>query len=414
MAYGLQNRELESTFLVIDLGGGTFDVSVLELFDGVMEVHATAGDNFLGGEDFVDLLVQACLQDHSRSIGQLKPVELAQLRGRIEQAKCGLSQADSAAVSLPWSGDGPPWCITAERFQTLAQPLVARMRAPVERALRDARITPDKLNEIILVGGASRMPLVAKLVAQVFRRLPLRHINPDQAIATGAAVMAGLKARDAALREVVMTDVSPYSLGIGAVETRDGEVEPTLSPIIERNTPVPVSRVRRYQPLRDFQADLVVDVYQGESLRLDRNHHLGTLCVPLPRDHANAMPVDVRFTYDVNGLLEVEACVVATGSKYNLVILRSATAMSDAEIAERLTRLAALKVHPRDDQANLAVLSRAERLFEERIGAVREELASRIHRFSQELETQDLARIAHARDSLLQFLASLESGGLDF
>lgn len=237
LAYGLEQRNAESRFLVIDLGGGTFDVSILELFDQVMEVHATAGDNFLGGEDFVDVLVDACLADLGLEKSRLGLHDLVELRARLERLKRQLGPGETS-TELNLDGHRHAWRIEESRFEQLAAPLLARMRAPIERALRDARLGAAALDEIILVGGASRMPMVTRLVTRMFGRLPLRHINPDEAIARGAAVMAGLKGRAAALGEVVMTDVCPYTLGIQTTEPLpSGHLQQGVySPIIERNT----------------------------------------------------------------------------------------------------------------------------------------------------------------------------------
>ncbi|MBP6751031.1 MAG: molecular chaperone HscC, partial [Xanthomonadaceae bacterium] len=213
LAYGLQNREGEGRFLVFDLGGGTFDVSILECFDNVFEVHASAGDNFLGGEDFLELLVEAFCQDQQLRSGALPAAELGQLRRRLELLKRELTGKQETTLEIALGGREYAWRIDEDRFAKLADPLLQRMRTPIERAMRDAKLQPTQLDEIVLVGGASRMPLISRLVSRMFGRLPLRHINPDHAIALGATVAAGLKTRDAKLEEIILTDVCPYTLG---------------------------------------------------------------------------------------------------------------------------------------------------------------------------------------------------------
>jgi molecular chaperone HscC len=410
LAYGLQSGDAESKFLVFDLGGGTFDVSILETFEGVMEVHASAGDNFLGGEDFVDLLYKTALGDLGIK-GTLSADDAAALRARIERIKCQLTNQASLAAPLTILGKSHEWNITEARFETLAAPLLARMRAPVERALRDSRTRPDELAQIVLVGGASRMPMVGRMVARMFGRLPLRHINPDQTVALGACVMAGMKARHEAFSEVVMTDVCPYTLGVetSRVDDNQRQHDGLFSPVIERNTVIPASRVSRYNPLRDFQPVLKLRIFQGESPRVANNVFLGELEVPLPRRTSADNPVDVRFTYDVNGLLDVEAHVVATDTMHQLVIEQNPGLLSPAEIRARLAALAELKVHPREQQANLAVIARAERLYEEHTGQLRQALTEHIHAFNAELATQDPQRIEHARRRLVEFLDHVES-----
>ena len=209
LAYGLSARKDGSSFVVFDLGGGTFDVSILEMFEGVMEVHATAGDNYLGGEDFLEVLERACLSDLKLDPASLSASARGVLRARLERAKVQLSGINEVRVDVETGCERLVWSITEARFAELCQPLLARIRAPIERAMRDAKLAPDALDEIILVGGASRMPMVPRLVARMFGRLPLRHINPDQVIGLGAAVVAGMKARHENFKEVVLTDVCP-------------------------------------------------------------------------------------------------------------------------------------------------------------------------------------------------------------
>ncbi len=411
LAYGLQDREGEGRFLVFDLGGGTFDVSILELFDGVVEVHASTGDNYLGGEDFLDALVEAFVRDHAITLRDLAPHELAQLRRRLEQAKRSLGQDGSASVEVSLQGRALEWRIDEARFSSLGEPLIQRMRAPVERAMRDARLQPGQLDEIVLVGGASRMPQVARLVSRMFGRLPLRHVNPDQAVALGATVAAGLKARDERLEEIILTDVCPYTLGTQVSRREDnGQVRNGyFHPIIPRNSTVPVSREDDFYPMSGEQKQLQIDVYQGESPMVANNIKLGEINVPIA---AHAAPeqrgVTVRFTYDVNGLLQVEVREHATGKVHELVLEQNPGLLGADDIRERLAALQALKVHPREQQENLQALARAERLYEEYL-AQRNLLQEWIARFRSVLESQDTDLVDAHRRQLHQAMDELEA-----
>lgn len=410
LAYGLQERREGSRFLVFDLGGGTFDVSILELFDGVVEVHASAGDNFLGGEDFLDLLVAACCEDLVIDRGALAPRELGQLRHRLERAKRELSANANLLVEIRAGGKEASWDIDEERFTQIAEPLIQRMRQPLERAMRDAKLQPAMLDEIVLVGGASRMPLVARMVSRMFGRLPLRHVNPDQAIALGAAVAAGLKSRDARLDEVILTDVCPYTLGT-SVSRQDHTGEHQggfFHPIIQRNSAVPVSREESFFPIDDRQTRLVLDVYQGENPLVAKNIQLGAIEIELPRKRASENGIDLRFTYDINGVLQVEAHVQATGRRYELLLEQNPGLLTPEEIRARLAALADIKIHPRSKQENIALLARAERLYEERL-AERDELQEWIARFRAVLEMQDERLIHQHRAELGKALDAVEA-----
>ncbi|MBO9716398.1 MAG: Hsp70 family protein [Pseudoxanthomonas sp.] len=411
IAYGLQERVDGSTFMVLDLGGGTFDVSILEIFDGVIQVHASAGDNHLGGEDFLDLLVGAFIQDHRLQRNRLSPADMAQLRKYLQVAKHRLSAHDQAEVELELDGRTLRWAVDQERFTSLAEPLVQRLRQPIERALRDARLGPDRLDEVVMVGGASRMPVFTRTAARTLGRLPLRHVHPDEAIALGAAAVAGMKARDESLEEVVLTDVCPYTLGVETARTDDhGYItNGHFSPIIDRNCTVPVSRVEVFYPMQEGQRQVDLQVFQGESPRTEHNVALGKLTVPLRRNvpkHENG--VEVRFTYDVNGVLQVEARAQSTGVVHELIIQDNLGVLDEAEIRERLARLQSLKIHPREDQANLAVLARIERLYEEHL-QLRGILQDWMGRFMGVIELQDRERISQHRTELARALDELET-----
>jgi len=376
-----------------------------------MEVHATAGDNFLGGEDFAGVLTQAFCQDCGLHYESLGIADRARLRDRMERIKRELSQGAVHDAQIELEAGAFRWSITEPEFESRCGLLLGRMRAPIERAMRDSKSASQDLDEILLVGGASRMPMVSRLVTRMFGRLPLRHINPDEAIARGTAVMAGLKVRAESLREVVMTDVCPYSLGI-EVSHRDasGHREKGLyAPIIERNTVVPTSKSGTFYPTADFQASLKLRVFQGESPRVASNILLGEIEVPLPRATINDNPVEVRFTYDISGIIEVEALVLKTQERHALVIQHHASALTPEQIAERLTALAHLKIHPRDDQVNTVLIARAERLYEERTGEVRKTLTEWIQAFRAILESQDPLRIRSAQKQFGDALSSIEA-----
>lgn len=410
LAYGLRENADSANFLVFDLGGGTFDVSVLEMFEGVVEVHASAGDNFLGGEDFLDLLEQTCRADLKLGDTELDANQSGQLRRRLETAKRTLGSKGHADIELSLGDRKLVWEIDEERFSRLVDPLVQRMRAPLERAMRDARLKPEQLDEIILVGGASRMPLVARTVSRIFGRLPLRHVNPDQAIALGACIAAGLKSRNQQLDEVILTDVSPYSLGT-EVARRDDQgraVAGFFEPIIERNSAVPVSREQTFWPVSERQLQLQLDVYQGESPLVEKNIRLGELTVDInPALPIAQNAVTVRFTYDINGVLQVEARVHANDRRYELVLEQNPGLLDARQIRERLAALNDIKIHPRSKQENLAILARAERLYEEHLLA-REELQEGIARFRSALESQDETVIREHRQEFTRALDALE------
>jgi molecular chaperone HscC len=411
LAYGMHNLGSESRFLVFDLGGGTFDVSILELFEGVMEVRASAGDNFLGGEDFVTALVELFFQRNNlpEKLRHDK-VFMQRLSAQAELAKRTLSGKPKATMSL-FNGDKELTLEVDEpALEQACAPLLKRLRAPVERALRDANLRSSQLDNIVLAGGATRMPIVRKLVTMMFGRFPAVDINPDEVVAMGAAVQAGLKAKDAALKEVVMTDVAPYSLGVEVSRRMQSQAVSTghFDPVIERNSTVPISRVKSYFPMEERQTQIVLNVYQGEARLVKDNIHLGKLDIPLPRAAGDDGQVDVRFTYDVNGLLQVEATVVKSQVTHTLVIEGNPGMLTDAEIKDSLKALSTLKIHPRDMIENRTALARAERLYEQFRGDMREWLGKQIGHFEEALATQDVRVVTPQRKRFEEMLDQLE------
>lgn len=411
LAYGLHQSEDETQFLVFDLGGGTFDVSVLELFEGVMEVRATAGDNFLGGEDFVNEIVQKFFDTHALPAAAREDSRfMQQLLAQAETAKRQLSAQPEASVAVRWQDQEYALALSQDLLAQLSAPLLARLRMPVERSLRDANIKSADIATVVLAGGATRMPLVRQLVTRMFGRFPNAEMDPDQVVAAGAAVMAGLKMKDQALEEVVMTDVCPYTLGISTVRTMGvGQQLPgQFSPIIERNTIVPVSRQETYFPMQDGQEEVELEIYQGESRLVRDNILLGTLRVPLPRRPREECAFDVRFTYDVNGLLEVEAMLQSGGARRRTVIQGGGARMSDADIQRRLEELAQLKIHPREHAVNRVLLAQAERIYQMTRGSDREALAGEILLFERALATQEEREVARGRERLRRVVDILE------
>lgn len=401
LAYGLQERADHTTFLVFDLGGGTFDVSVLEYFDGVVQVRASAGDTRLGGEDWVRALLDGAMAALNLSASQKEHLRGNGLALRAaEQAKRDLSERAQTTLQLPGFAAQP---LSRDAFESASSELMLRLRRPIERALGDARLNSGELGEVVLVGGATRMPMIRHAVARLFGKLPLRTINPDETIARGAAIQAALLARDAALEEVVLTDVMPYSLGLGIVDDR-------FSPIIERNMPVPVSRIGRYHTVRDHQTKLDLDICQGESPIASENLQLQRVSVnvpPLPKGEAM---VDVRFSYDANGLLVVDIADVHTGEITNVVIQQREHELVGEALAEALKALDRIKIHPREHQENAVLLERCKRLYEDRLGAERMQIQEALVAFQNALDGQDPEVIARVRGQVQSFLDEIDRG----
>jgi molecular chaperone HscC len=410
LAYGLHDAGGETQFLVFDLGGGTFDVSILEMFEGVMEVRASAGDNMLGGEDFAMLIADLAFAEGIPAAARNDPAFMQRLVARAESAKRELGTDGTTRFEVTWQDHQATVALDGPAFEKLAQPLLNRLWRPIERALRDARIRAADLDNVVLAGGATRMPMIRALATRMFGRFPAVGHNPDEVVALGAAVQAGLKMKDKALEETVMTDVCPYTLGTEVARQWESgsQAGGFYAPVIERNTVVPVSRVQRFVPVAAQQKQIRIGVYQGESRMVRDNISLGEITLALEPGPGHADGVDVRFTYDVNGLLEVEVTVVATGKVEQLVIESGDAHMPPAEIARRLAALSELKIHPRDTLENRTLLARAERLYEQLLGDLRDRLGEATLRFEQVLATQDPRQIARDAAAFREAIDGIE------
>lgn len=410
IAYGLNDPEQESKFMVLDLGGGTFDVSILEMFDGVMEVHAIAGDNYLGGEDFTQLIIDHFLRESSLEMGNLTPKEHSTLYKRAEAGKFALAQKHNAVIRMPIKDTEAEVTITPEQYEKLCLPLMRRFMKPIERALRDASFSIKDIDNALLIGGATRMPAFRSYVGKLIGKLPYVNINPDEAVALGTAIQAAIKERNEALKEIVLTDVCPYTLGVEIMHriAPDKFTDGHFSPIIERNTIIPVSRVERYVTIYDDQEKLKFGIFQGESRLTSENLKLGEIKVTVPRERAGTEQADVRFTYDINGILEVEATVLSTGLKERIVIEQNPGKMTKDQIERHLDSIKHLKIHPRDQQINRLLLERGNRLYEECLGEMRDYVSRLMSYFEGVLDGQNEFEIRKEAAKLSEILDELE------
>jgi molecular chaperone HscC len=343
LAYGFHEAREDKVLLIVDLGGGTFDVSLVELFEGTLEVRASSGESLLGGEDFTRALAARLLEEHGHPFERAElqaPRMVARMIQQCERTKCALSRQDSFALRIPdgkgeYHDSSHEATVTRKQFDNWTRHILNRIDLPIRRVLGDARLSRDDVDEVILVGGATRMPAVIDRVTQLLGKSPHRRLNPDQVVALGAAVQAGLIARAQSVEDLVVTDVAPFTLGIAigkmfGHERRDGY----FLPIIQRNTTIPVSRVEQVATMIPNQTAIQVKIYQGEGRRVEDNLFLGEFEVKGIPPGPAGQSVDVRFTYDLNGVLEVEATIVETKKAFSHVVTRHAARPDGSESSE--------------------------------------------------------------------------------
>ncbi len=416
LTYGFHDRAAEKKLLVIDLGGGTFDVTLMEIFEGTLEIVSTSGESFLGGEDFTDRLVSSVLKTLGQQLelAEVKtPLLVARLRQECDVAKCRFQTDAEATVRIPADngeiGDQSRKVkVSRDAFAKVSAGLLDRIKGPIGKALRDGECDPGDIDDVILVGGATRMPILVDFVKQYFQREPLCTFNPDEVVALGAAVQAALIQDDAAVNDMVMTDVCPFTLGVETAKRFGHQVQDGyFSPVIHRNTTIPVSREELYSTMSANQTEVLLSIYQGESRRVKDNLKLGELKVkgipPGPAGQAFC----VRFTYDLNGILEVEAYIPETGKRFRTVLTNHVQDLTDREIQAALRKMQDLKFYPRDDIENRRLVLFVERIVGEIGPHQRQGLEEALDAFEHAMSTGDRDTFAAAKEGLLLLLSSL-------
>lgn len=411
IAYGLWQHKGQTRFLVFDLGGGTFDVSILELYDTILEVHAVAGDNFLGGEDFTAVLEKMFYAKHS----DFCPFTLSEkvrkhVRKQAELCKIAFGSSKTAEMKCTIDGKEYVCRISLEDYENACEDLLEKIRQPIKRSLKDAHIRLSDIDKVVLVGGATKSPVIRKFAAKLFHMIPDTSMNPDETVALGAAIQGAMKERREGIKEVILTDVCPFTLGTEVVReyAQHRFEEGVFLPIIERNTVIPASRTETLYTVHDDQTKIRVHVLQGESRFAVNNLSLGELFIDIPANKAGKESVDVTYTYDINSILEVEVKVNSTGRKQRQVFKDRHLDMTEEEIEERLETLSYLKIHPRDKEENKFLLLRGERIYEESLGMKRVQVERVLRNFEQALNSYDGKRIAEAKKEMIDFLEEVD------
>jgi molecular chaperone HscC len=418
IAYGLHAGDAEKIAVVVDLGGGTFDVSIVEMFEGTLEIRASAGEIFLGGEDFTSLLMSQILTQHGMTLERTEmehPLLVSRLRRECDQAKRLLTKQPEVEIRFPSQDGGfidesPIINVTREQFESWTNRVLNKVMMPIRRALGDANLKRGDIDEVILVGGATRMPCFVNRIEELFGQTPRCSFNPDEVVAIGAAINGGIIDRREELQDLVVTDVSPFTLGVEiakdvGLEERTGY----FLPVINRNSTIPISRIERVETRSANQSQVKVSVYQGESRLVKENILLGEFEVNGIPNGPAGQPIDIRFTYDLNGVLEVEATVVETKRKCSQVFTRHAKGMGASQVKKAVEQMQALKTHPRDEQENRFLLRRAERLYAELPLRERQLLDGLLSGFEEVLELRDKEAIEKYVEQLREFVAAYDT-----
>jgi molecular chaperone DnaK len=420
LAYGLDKKSNEK-ILVFDLGGGTFDVSLLEVGDGVFEVKSTSGDTHLGGDDWDERVANWAADEFRKEQGidlRSDRQALQRLREAAEKAKIELSSMLETEINLPYitaDASGPKHLqlrLSRSRFEQMSQDLLERCRKPFEQALNDAGLKTSEIDEVVLVGGSTRMPAVQELVRKLTGKEPNKSVNPDEVVAVGAAIQAGVLGGE--VKDVLLLDVTPLSLGVETL----GSV---MTPVIERNTTIPVRRSQVFSTAEDGQTAVDIHVLQGERTLVSDNVSLGRFRLEgIPTAPRGAPQIEVTFDIDANGILNVSARDQASGREQKVTITAS-TQMSKSEVESLVSQALANKAEDERrrkviEARNLAdsVIYQTEKLLKEHNGsaptALRSELESRIGELRQAMNGDDVSRMQQLANQIQQSAGQLAQG----
>lgn len=403
------NSQQDAKLLVFDLGGGTLDVSLVDCMDNVIEILAVSGNNHLGGSDFDRVLAEYFCSKNQMVLGALKPGQQEIILKAAEKAKIDLSYAEDTVMRAAFDNNSWSLTVTRQDLIRISAPLFKKIAAPIKRVLNDAQVQPFELTRVVMVGGSSKMFVVQQYLKFLLKNVSFAVADPDHMIALGVGIFAGIKERNEDIGDLILTDICPFSLGINIVNKDDPSKGGYMSTLIPRNSSLPASHSGSFSTVSDNQTRIRVAVYQGEDLYVNNNLFLGELTVEVPAAPAGKESVEVRFSYDINGLLVVDLYVPSTGEKKQLVFVNGVTQEADEDLKKQMLELEKLVIAPKEDQNNQMILSRAEGLYAQLNGEPKEALAYHIKTFTKMLDMGSKTKIMKASKALMAYMDHCEA-----
>ena len=405
LAYLDKNGYEDGTYMVIDFGGGTLDVSVVDVFENIIEILAVAGNNKLGGKDFNEAIARDFCKKNELDYDTLSPAQKAVIYRASERAKIALTDMPMVMMEVPLETKKYVLTLTNKELISISKPIFEGIREPVRKAIHDSRKKLESLDRIILVGGSCKMPTVREFIRQITGITPDTSIDPDIAIAEGAGIYAAMKNKD--LKDVILTDICPFTLGIAVNNDILNDGSQMMSSIIPRNTTLPSSITKPYSAASDNQTKILLRVYQGESIHPDKNLFLGDLEITCPPTRFGAKICDVKMTYDINGILIVDV-FTADGLAKTKAFRSNSSVLTEDEVEQMRQKMEeAMLVSPEDEKYR-ALIARAERVYEESFEDQRFALQRAIMVFRGSLERRDPIKVQQSYKALSDLLDTLE------
>lgn len=408
LAYQNDFRHSDAMFMVIDFGGGTLDVSLVECFGNIVNIVAISGNNHLGGLDFDNAIARYFCQKKDMIFAKLTADQQQILLKSAEEAKKRLTDKESTEMIYANGVSVEKLTLSREDVVMICGDLFKEFCKPVNKVLMDAGMTMEDIDDVIMVGGSCKMPVVKMYIEHILRREPIYIGSPDYVVAYGVGVYAAIKERKGDIKDTVLTDICPFSLGVNIYNRQDEERD-LMSVIIERNTPLPAIRKHTYYPIQDGQTRLEFNVFQGEEFYADDNLHIGTLRVDIKPLRRDGNGVEVSFMYDLNGILEVTAKYLKTGKVSRLLIKGRESDLTDTELKQRVETLRRQCILPAEDEENLIILERARSLYAQTVGEVRDVVANEIMAFERVLNGGSLIAISRGRNRMVDFIEKVEN-----
>lgn len=404
LAYQMAVGQEDRTLIVFDFGGGTLDLSYVECFDNVIEIVAVAGDNHLGGDD-IDRAIQSYFcRENALAEEKLSLEDLARIRHLAEQSKCALSAERETDMELTVDGKVCRARLTEDVLFELCMPLFEKMRQLFLHLLEDADSRVSRIDDLVMVGGSSRLGVVRRFLSELLGKEPVVLDETDRVVALGAGIYAGIRRRGEEIRDMLLTDVCPFTLGIG-IRGRSGQNKNVLSPMIERNSTLPAFCMNRFVTTSDYQREILVKIYQGEEYYVDDNVYLGEVNIEVALKPAGQAWVDVQFTYDINGILHV---TVENEMGERRQILLANQALSAEELERYTKEMEKIMLPPMEQPQNREMLARFLEYFENSTGARRERIGAMIGYITQGLCSGRKKAARNARESARAWLSMLE------
>lgn len=406
LAYLQKNGYKDGTYMVVDFGGGTLDVSIIDSFDSVMEILAVAGDNQLGGKDFNEAIYKEFISKNELIEDTLTPEEKAAIYRTAEACKIALTTMPMSFMNVVINNKSYSLTLDNNSLIKIASNVFERVERPIKKVLRDARIKLDELEAIILVGGSCKMPTVAAFIENITGTQVTRDINPDTAIAVGAGIFAGMKSRNEEFKDIIMTDICPFSLGVACQDYRTNEM--FMDFVIQRNSMLPCSREHTYYAVGNNQTRFLIRIYQGESVVPEANILLGTLDIKCPPTAIHEPLAKTRLTYDINGILMIDVETM-DGRKSSKVIMSDSGRLSDAEIEKIKKKMESLKISPADREESRLLIARAERVIEETLNSERTNIVNVLMNYKYALQEGRERDVRSAYEKLKEVLDNTEN-----